>query len=106
MCRPQERALHARVLPFLSLKCPCLFTCLAQPLAPSKLWSMACSTCPGSPAPQARPTSVSRAGMRVRVNSAAEVAALVKANPGYAVSQTQLGPMNILVVLTPRVKLA
>jgi hypothetical protein len=39
--------------------------------------------------------------MQMRVSSEAEVQALVAANPGYAVSRTTIGPMNILVTLTP-----
>jgi hypothetical protein len=40
--------------------------------------------------------------MRVRVSSESEVQALMKNNPGYAATRTVLGPMNILVTLTPR----
>jgi len=40
--------------------------------------------------------------MRVQVSSSAEVAALAKANPGCALSQTVLGPRSIMVVLIPR----
>lgn len=66
---------------------------------------MACSTCPGSSPPaKAAPQSFARSGMRVRVTNQAEITKLMELNPGYAATQTVIGPMNIMLTLTPRAK--
>lgn len=64
---------------------------------------MACSTCPGAvPLAKASPPSFARHGMRVTVTSEAEVARIMKDNPGYAATKSYIGPMNIVLTLTPR----
>lgn len=40
--------------------------------------------------------------MRVTVTSEAEVARIMKDNPGYAATKSYIGPMNIVLTLTPR----
>ncbi|MFA6132467.1 MAG: hypothetical protein WC869_00470 [Phycisphaerae bacterium] len=42
--------------------------------------------------------------MRVRVTNQAEITKLMELNPGYAATQTVIGPMNIMLTLTPRAK--
>lgn len=66
---------------------------------------MACSTCPGSAKPaKAAPTAFARSGMRVTVTSETEVQALMKKNPGYTATRTNIGPMNIVLTLVPRAR--